>query len=258
MSDLRSCLILLALLACPALTADAAETASTAALAASMKEAQRSSGFEARMSVSTAVAGVPHTLKIAVVGQFTDERERLLIRGISPPEIRNRYVAAERSADGRITAIAYGENFAADHAEADPFAKLFGSELVLWDMFGAWWDWPRQTQGDLEASGGRDCIPVRSVSDAATAPIREVQSCVDPGGRLALKTQLYGSRHMLLRTISVEKTMRKDSGLKAAKRLTVAGVGASVSEIEVYSGDEHYAVPADTFARLEFAPAANK
>jgi hypothetical protein len=258
MNDLRNGLALLALMVFPALTAGASEAASMATLATSMKEAQRSSGFEARMSVSTTVAGAARTLKIAVIGQFTSERERLLVRGISPPEIRNRYFAAGRSADGRIRAIEYGENFADGHAETNPFAKLFGSELVLWDMFGAWWDWPRQLEGEMERSSGRDCTLVRSESDAAPSPIREVISCIDLDGRLSLNTQLFGSRHTLVRTIAVQKTMRKDSGFKAAKRLTVAGAGGAVSEIEVYSGDEHYAVPAETFASLDFALAAGK
>jgi hypothetical protein len=258
MSDLRNFLVLLALIASPALAAGTVETASMTALATSMKEAKRSNGFEARMNVSTTVAGASRVLKISVVGQFLAGRERLLIRGISPPEIRNHYVAAERSADGQIRAIEYGENIADGHGEANPFARLFDSELVLWDMFGAWWDWPSQIQRETEKSAARDCTQVRSLVDAVTSPIREVISCVDLDGRLSLTTQLFGNRHMLIRTISVEKTIRKDSGWKAAKRLTITGADGSASEIEVYSGDEHYAVPPETFARLEYALAANK
>jgi hypothetical protein len=128
MSDLRNFLVLLALIASPALAAGTVETASMTALATSMKEAKRSNGFEARMNVSTTVAGASRVLKISVVGQFLAGRERLLIRGISPPEIRNRYVAAERSADGQIRAIEYGENIADGHGEANPFARLFESD----------------------------------------------------------------------------------------------------------------------------------
>jgi len=258
MNNLRKRLILLALLVGGAAQAAVPDSASPSTLAESMKEATRSNGFEARMSISTSGTGESKSLKIAVVGQFLGDRERLLVRGISPKEIRNRFFAAERSADGRIRAIEYGENSAHMATEVDPFAGLFGSEMVLWDMFGIWWDWPKQSLGETERIAGRDCTPLHSQSNIATVPIREVVSCVDQDGRLSLKTQLFDGRHLLLRTIFVGRTMRRDSGTKAAKRLRITGQGGAVSEIDVYDGDEHYSISPETFAALESAPPVGK
>ena len=203
------------------------------------------------MSVSTPGQGGTVPAKLAVVGQFTADRERLLIRGISPKEIRDRYFAAERTADGRIKAIDHGDNSVVGRSKADPYARIFGSELVMWDLFAAWWDWPKQSLGESERIAGRECTLVRSQTDVAASPVREVVSCVDLDGRLSLRTQFFGNKHQLIRTIMVEKTIRKEFGLKAAKRLSITGEGGTTSEVEIYGGDEHYAVSADTFTVLD-------
>jgi hypothetical protein len=253
-------LILLATFARPLLGAEPPAAPSSAALAEAMRQARYSDGFEARMNISTVKADGRRlaSFKLAVIGQFDAARQRLLIRGISPDKVRHRFLAAERSADGRIRSIEYGEPISAGIAEADPFAKLFESGPVIWDMFAPWWNWPKQSLGTTEQIAGRDCTIVRSQSDAAISPIREVISCVDKDAGLSLRTQLFDSRRALVRTITVEQTMRKESGTMAAKRMSITGADNSVTEVEVYGGDEHYAIAAGTFAPLGPQPAAGQ
>jgi hypothetical protein len=252
--------ILLATLVRSGHSAEIPATASSAALAESMRQARYSDGFEARMSLATVQPDGRRfpLFKVAVIGQFSAERGRLLIRGISPDRVRNRFFAAERRADGGIRPITYGEQISSGIAEIDPFTKLFDSELVMWDMFGPWWSWPKQSLGGTEQIAGHDCTIVRSQSDAAASPIREVISCVDKNARLSLRTQLFDGKHTLIRTISVEQTMRKEFGVMAAKKMLITGADHSVTEVEVYSGDEHYAITADTFSSLDFRPVVSQ
>jgi hypothetical protein len=245
-----SLLPLLAMLACPAY---GAESSAATALAESMRQARLSNGFEARMNVAVVKPDGRRAmpLKIAVIGQVGKERQRLLIRGISPEVVRNRYFAAEKTADGRIRAIEYGGEGSAGVAEASPLERLFDSGLVIWDMFGPWWNWPKQELDGTERIAGRDCTLVRSQTDSVTSPIREVVSCVDRDARLSLRTQFFDRRHALIRTISVERTTRLGSGATAAKKLSVTEADKSATEIEVYSGDEEYLIGADTFNKLD-------
>lgn len=252
MKNIAGILLLFAL----AVPAHGAET-DAAALAETMMLARHSDGFEARMSVFVTQPDGRRAapFKVAVIGQISAERQRLLIRGISPEKVRGRCFAAERSADGRIRAVEYGEGTMVK--ETDPYARLFDSGMTLWDMFGAWWSWPGQETGGSGRANGRACTLVRSRS-AAAAPVREVESCVDREAKLALKTQLFDRRRKLLRTLSVERTMRKESGALAAKKLLVTETAGTLTEIEVYGGDEQYLVTADTFAALDAQQATGK
>ncbi|HEX5363059.1 MAG TPA: hypothetical protein VFW59_02225 [Gallionella sp.] len=244
--------LLLAAFAQPGAAADAA------ALAEAMQQARYSDGFTVRMNIASIQPNGRRAMpfKLAVIGQIDAKRQRLLIKGISPDMVRNRFVVAERNADGRIRAIGYTEPSAADIGKVDPTAPLFDSGLVLWDMLAPWWEWPRQNMGETEQIAGRSCTLVRSQTDENFSPIREVISCVDEKARLSLRTQLFDRRHTLIRTISVKQTMRKDSGALAAKKLTITD--HAVTEVEVYSGDEHYQVTADTFAQFDAYRAAEK
>lgn len=227
--------------------------ADASALVETMKQARLSEGFEARMEVATIAANGRRALpfKLSAIGQIGKDRQRLRIRGISPDKVRGRYVAAERNADGRIRAIQYGEAVSGNIEKSDPAARLFDSGLVLWDMFGAWWNWPQQSIEGTDRIDGRACTLVRSRTDDGASAVREVLSCVDGNAKLSLRTQLYDRRHALLRTIAVKQTMRKESGALAAKKLTVTEADRTVTEVEVYGGDEHYLVNADTYAPLD-------
>ncbi len=226
---------------------------SAAALAETMKRARYSDGFEARMNISVFKLDGQRTasFKVAVIGQVGDDAQRLLIHGISPDKVRDRFIAAERGADGRIRAIAYTGDTSGGSAKFDASARLFDSGLVLWDMFGSWWNWPGQNLVESSQVAGRACTVVRSRSEDSASPIREVVSCVDPKARLSLQTQLYDRQHVLLRTIAAERLVRKESGAMAARRLTITEADDTVTEVEVYSGDEHYQITADTFATFD-------
>lgn len=230
----------------PAMSAAAAESAHD--LAAAMRAALYAEGFEARIqAVAVAPDGGRATpVKFAVVGQADAARQRLLLRGIAPEATQARRLVVERSADGCVRAVAPA-------GAADPHVPLFDTQLVAWDMLAPWWDWPRQTLAGSDQVAGRPCALVRSRTDAADAPIREVLSCVDRAAGLALRTQLFDQRHALVRSIVVATTLRQESGQLAAKKFTVAA-GDALTEAEVYSGDEHYAVPADAFAPLDRQP----
>lgn len=241
---------ILLLLATFALTTHAADAG---ALVETMRQARLSEGFEARMEVETVAANGRRAMpfKLSVIGQIGKDRQRLRIRGISPDKVRGRYVAAERNADGRIRAIGYSEPVSGNIEKADPAARLFDSGLVLWDMFGAWWNWPQQSIEGSDRVDGRACTLVRSRTDDGASPVREVLSCVDSNAKLSLRTQLYDRRHALLRTIAVKQTIRKESGALVAKKLAITEADRTVTEIEVYSGDEHYLVNTDTYAPLD-------
>ncbi|MBI4995436.1 MAG: hypothetical protein HZC22_00740 [Rhodocyclales bacterium] len=238
---------LIAMLAVCATSAVAAPTA--AELAASMREARLSPGFEARIQVMKLAPDGQRAepVKLSIVGQSDATRRRLLLRGIAPESLRGEIRLAEYRA-GCIHAVD-------GKGPIDPLAPLFGTGLVAWDMLAPWWEWPQQSLAGTDRVGGRACTLVRSRNDDKDAPIREVLSCVDADAGLALRTQLFDGKGTPVRSIAVVATMRKESGLLAAKKVTLAA-GEHRSEVETYSGDEHYEVPADAFAKLEGQPAA--
>jgi hypothetical protein len=240
----------LAVLAVLATCAPAALAAPSAAeLATRMREVRLSPGIEARVQVVTVAPDGQRSepVKLAIVGQSDATRRRLLLRGIAPESLRGEIRLAEYRAGCVRTVDGKGA--------ADPYAAIFGTGLVAWDMLAPWWDWPQQSLAGSDRIAGRDCTLVRSRNDDPAAPIREVLSCVDADAGLALRTQLFDGKGAPVRSIAVVTTLRKESGLLAAKKLTI-GAGGRISEVETYSGDEHYEVPADAFARLEGPPAA--
>jgi len=225
---------------------------SAAAFTETIRQARYSDGFEARMNVSVFRPDGEHvsTFKFAVIGQVGKNRQRLLIRGIAPKQIRNRHIAAERDSDGPIRAISYENTAINVSAGLDPASRLFGSGMVLWDLFAPWWNWSRQEWIGNRLSGENGCTAIHSQT-GGNALVREVVSCVDRDAKLSLNTQLFDREHKLLRTIAVERTMRKTSGKLAAKKLTITERDGTVTEVEVYSGDENYVITADTFAALD-------
>ena len=229
-----------------------------AALAKSVRQARVSEGFEVRLSLTVIDADGHRAapIKLAVVGQFGVDRARLVVRGISPDAVRDRFVAAERDAGGRVRALQYVTPLADGVAEADPLARLFGSDLVVWDMLSPWWDWPQQSAAGTGAVAGRDCTVVRSQANAPAAQVREVVSCVDAALGLALKTELLDARRAPVRTTAVEQVLRNVSGVAFVKRMTITSADKSATEVEVYAGDENYAIAADTFAALDAHPPA--
>lgn len=252
------------LMMCAAGVAQAGETApiakdlSAKELAAQMRQAQRSEGFMARMNVAVIAAGGRRQMpfKVAVTGQNGAERQRLLVRGISPDTVRDRQFAAARNAEGGIRAYALGGK-AAD-SEISPQARLFDSGMVIWDMLSPWWDWPAQKLAGKDKVGGKECTLVESLAPKGDPAISRVVSCILPGSGLALSTQIYDVRRKLARTLTVATTMRRESGSLAAKRLTITEVDRSSTEIEVYSGDENYQTGAETFSRLDALSADSK
>jgi len=253
-------LALLATLAGQSCAAEASDLPSPAVLVETLRLARYSDGFEARMKISSVGPDGKQSapFKVAVVGQIDSQRERLAISGISPPSVHGHSYAAEKTADGRIRVIEYGTRFPADLAEIEPTTRVFGSALVIWDILAPWWHWPKQTSGGPHSSDRHDCQTIRSVTTAGTAPIPEVVTCVDAKTRLPLQTQLFDRQHILLRTISTRQTMPMESGAMAVKRLTIADADHSVTDVEVYSGDEHYAISTATFAPLDYAHPATR
>lgn len=247
-------LLLTAALGAPAADGDAL---SPVAMAEAMRQARHSDGFTVRMNITqvapTGQRAMP--IKLSIVGEIDATRERLVIRGIAPERIRGRFIAAERIGAGPIRAVAYRESPAAGRAPADPFMPVFDSNLVVWDLFAPWWSWPEPRMAGTARIAGDDCVNLRLHTDSAASLISEVVSCVDPHRHLPLRTQLFDGRHILVRTMVVDETMRHESGRVAARKLSITGADQAVSEIEIYSGDEDYRVPADAFAALDAAAA---
>ena len=248
MRSVLSCFLLL--LAC--IPAYAGEPSATS-LAGLMREAQLSDGFSARMNVAVIKADGRRMqpFKVAVIGQMTAARRRLLIRGIAPASVRNHYFAAETRAAGVIRAIAYTEQPTTEGAVMPALTPLFDSGMVIWDMLSPWWDWPEQTLGEAEQVAGHECTVVTSLAPAGDLPVHEVVSCIDRDAKLSLRTQLFDKRHRLMRSITVEHMMRMGSGAMAAKRMTITDTDNVRTEIEVYSGDENYLIGSETFFRLD-------
>ncbi len=244
------CGLLLAGLCAPPVYAAEHETA--ASLVALMRQAQYSQGFEARMNVFVTKANGAHPapLKIAVVGQFSAERQRLLVRAIAPEVLREASFAIAKPANGASKAVKYRSG--SEVVAADPQARLFDTGLVAWDMLNPWWAWAGQSLEGKDRVGERECQKIRSRTDEQDSPVREVESCVDVQAGLALRTRLFDGGHNLLRTITVEKVLRKGVGSGSlAKKLNITGPAKLRTDIEVYAGDEEYLISDETFAALD-------
>jgi hypothetical protein len=218
-----------------------------------MQQAKHSEGFEVRMNVYVIAANGHRAppIKVALIGQFNGEQQRLLWRGIAPDNIRNQYIAAERDATGHIRAIRYTGAAPEHKSNVNPQSAIFGSGLVLWDTFTPWWAWP--TQGKIEATkiGKHECELIRSQpEETAGGTIKEVESCVDIAARISWQTRLLDADHALIRSITVGSIMRKNSGGAAAKKLSITEANKTVTKIEIYSGDEQYEITPETFSSL--------
>lgn len=242
--------LFLVLASAPACAADA-QKQTAQDLAAQMRQARLSEGFSARMNVAVIQKNGRRLMpfKVAVIGQMRADRQRLLVRGISPEMVKNRQFAAERNPDGGIRAIAHDGQAAGD--SITPQTRLFDSGMVLWDMLAPWWNWPGQSLTGTEQIGGQSCMLIESLPPRGDAAISKVVSCVARDTGLALRTQIFDAKRKLIRTLTVAGTMRKASGAMAAKRLTITEADDSRTEIEVYSGDENYQIGAETFSMLD-------
>lgn len=242
--------LLLGLLCVPSGYAAERETATS--LAALMRQAQYSQGFEARMNVFVTKANGAHPapLKIAVVGQFSAERQRLLVRAIAPEALRETSFAIAKQANRGIKTVKYRAG--GELVGTDAQARLFDTGLVAWDMLNPWWEWASQSLEGKDRIGGRECLRMRSRADEQDSPVREVESCIDVQAGLALRTRLFDGGHNLLRTITVEKMLRKQDGSGSlARKLNITGPAKLRTDIEVYAGDEEYLVSEETFAVLD-------
>lgn len=242
-------LIMLTAVSSATVSSIAVAAPTAAEIAAGMRKVRLTPGFEARLQVEEVAPDGQRSgpTKVAIIGQFDAAHRRLLLRGIAPETIRGEIRIAESGAGGCTHAVDR-------NGTADVFAPLFGTGLVAWDMLAPWWEWPRQSLAGTDEVAGRKCTLVRSRTRVREAPIREVLSCVDADAGLALRTQFFDDHGALVRGITVVTTMRKESGLLAAKKVAIAS-GGKLTETEAYSGDEQYEVPPDAFAKLEGAAA---
>jgi len=235
--------------------ASASALQSPAQIVDSVAKERRSNGFEVRLKISSLGSDGQRSgsVKLAIIGQVTAERERLHFRGISPDNVHDRRFASEKGADGRIRLFEIADDRSGAVTEIDPSSRLFDTGLVLWDMFAPWWNWPTHRFGASERVAGRQCTIVQSESGSDSSAIRAVSSCIDRDAKLSLRTQLFDRERALIRTILVERLVRKESGAMAAKQLRIIAAGHLTTEIEVYGGDENYFVTPDTFAALQIS-----
>lgn len=232
-----------------------AQAATVNELVAAMKQARQSNGFEVRMNVYVIAPDGKRAMpmKISVIGQSDATRQRLLVRGIAPEAIRDRYVVVERNATDSVKAFGYTAQSTSHPRSVDAVARLFESGVRVWDLLMPWWDWSQQTVVAEKAPTGHECVWVHSRQGRQSeAGVESVESCVDSKNSMTWHTRLRGAKGQVLREISVISAMRKSvgSGL-AAKKLTIAEANKTVTEIEVYAGDEAYQITPETFAILE-------
>lgn len=227
-----------------------AETLTPRELADAMLKARYSSGFEARMQIASSASATKIPVKLAVVGQIDAQRQRLMLRGISPAKLRGSFIAVEEQAGHEMVAIRYqGEK--PDAMEAfDISSSAFDSGLVVWDMLAPWWRWPNQQFAGADQVGGKPCTLLRSTA-AKGGHVSEVISCIDVKEHLALSVALYDQQHQLLRTLVVDKPMRKHDGQLAAKVLSIQLPHDETVQVNAYSGDEDYTISEAQFAPLD-------
>lgn len=222
-------------------------------IAKTMSNARVSNGFSLRMSVAVIEAsGKRHEpFKLSIVGQRTRHHQRLLLRGISPTSIQQQRIAAEIRAS-EITAVSYAD---APNSRITPIAAdqgIFDSGLVLWDMFAPWWDWPEQRVLGTAKVRGQECIMLWSGGNP-NAGAQAVISCIDVAQKIALKTEIFGEHQKLLRVIEVLSTLRLESGTVSAKKIQLRDARNTITESEIYSGDENYEVNDALFTSLDSA-----
>lgn len=231
-------------------SANTALAGDASTLAAAMVKSRLSDGFQVRMQVAVTDSNrrIHPPFKVAVIGQRKQEQQRLLVRGISPAKVRNRMFAAEM-VPGRINAVASTDGSTA--SAIDPSGHIFDSGIVLWDLLTPWWRWSdQQAIGESEVDG-QECTLIRSRHSNSKEPVAEVISCVDELNLLPWRTELYDSGQKLLRTITVTRAIRSESGALAAKAMVIELPGISSSDILVYSGDEHYLISDTTFELIK-------
>ncbi len=216
-----------------------------------MRQARLSDGFEARMDVLVTLPDGAHPapLKLSVIGQMTRERQRVLVRGIAPASVKDRYIVAERVTGGSVRAWRYDAKLKPQ--AVSPMEGIFGSSLAVWDFFTPWWGWHKQEMLGAGKVRGHDCDKIRSQADQPADKVQYVESCIDSKTGVAFETRQYDARHVLQRESSVVALIRKESGGQAAKKSRVKDGSGKVSAIDVYAGDEEYQVTAETFAVLD-------
>ncbi len=227
---------------------EAAAGKSALALAESMRAARESDGFELRITLQGPGAAARDALRIALIGQSREGRERLLVRGIAPAGIRGHAIVCERSADpGEEPSCV--QDTSADTVRTDAMAGIFGSTLVAWDLMAPWWDWPVQVDEGPQAIAGHACTQVRSRPERRpVSGVSEALSCVDARNGMAWKTTLFDSHHRVLRSIEARRDIRTQAGHSTARSAAITDADGAVTLVEVYAGDEHYQVRPDTFA----------
>ena len=230
-----------------ALASASGEPLSATSLAESMRAARQSDGFELRVQLQATGGGAEDVVRIALIGQFHAGRERLLVRGIAPANLRGRSIVSERFGD-RVESTAYEHDATPASSRADPLAGLFGSPLAAWDLMAPWWDWPVQVDDGPRTISGHACTQLRSRPDRrAMSAVAEVISCVDAPQGLAWKTTLLDSRHRVLRSIEVTRVVRTQAGRSAARSASITDADGAVTRLDVYGGDERHEIRPDTF-----------
>lgn len=246
-------------LSCAGGDAASADEETGAPLATRMRKARESSGFQLRVSLTSVEQPGEPALRatILIIGVVDAHGQRLLLRGLTPRNFRERHVAVALLPGEVARAIQYTRD-GPDARNVDLHAPLYGSGLTLFDLLGVWWQWPHQRLEGTLAFDGHACTQIRSRPEHPQSPVAEVLSCVDPQTRLAWHTQLLDARGGTLRAITVARSSRRTGGRAAARLLHISDAHGGSTTAEVYSGDENYAIPPGTFATLEAALVAGQ
>ena len=226
-------------------SAVAADARTAQVLADEVDQALRSSGYRVRASVSREGEAAEAALKVTLVGRREEAAQRLLIRAVAPDAFRGQAVSVDTGAGNAVRAAGYGTAGETGARAVDPYAPVFGSDLVPWDFLSLWWRWPKQARVGEEAEMGYECVVIES--SGARGPVARVRSWVAPALRIPLRVEFYGADGRLLRAMRVQQVARRSNGGTAAKLVTIASANKAQSRFEIYGGEEDLELPPEAF-----------
>ncbi len=246
-------------LSCGAQGTDAPANSPGNDLAGKVSATRASEGVELRMEVVvTRPADSQPPFKLALIGQFNQAHDRMLVRGISPANVQGLHIYSERDGAGNIHTVSYRSDTSDSASDAfspiNPELGLFGSDLTIQDFYWPWFRWRNQTLAGEGRANGKVCQLLKSVNDDPASLMQEVVSCIDTESNIALRTEIYGAHHRLSRIIDVVATVSNRQGQVVAKTIRVTGERCAATEARVYSGDEEYPIRSNTFPVLATAP----
>ncbi len=214
----------------------ASDARSAKIVAAEVDEALRASGYRLRAVVSREGETPQASLKITLLGQREEGRQRLMVQAVAPDAVRGQAVLMEIGAGGVLRTTGRDAKGGRGMRPANPFDPVFGSDLVPWDFLSLWWRWPHQDKVRAETVMDYECEVIES--SGSGGPVVRVRSWVAAALRIPLRVEFYAADGTRLRTMRVLRLARRTNGGTAARVVSLEAAGKPASRFEVYNGEE--------------------